>query len=105
MDGAEPTGGLQEVAGLTLDEETLRYAVETLLATAAASIAVYLWFLDISALQRVFGAMLASELVIFATAVYVYYKPTMLGPNTKWVVMGCATAATFLLIAVQLGGQ
>ena len=105
MDDAEHDGGLQEVAGLNLDEETLRYAVETLLATAAASIAVYLWFLDITLLQRVFGALLASELVIFATAVYVYYKPTMLGPNNKWVVMGCTTAAVFLLIAVQLGGQ
>lgn len=90
---------------MNLDEETLRYAVETLLATTAASIAVYLWFIDISSLQRVFGAMLASELVIFATAVYVYYKPTMLGPNTKWIVMGCATAGVFLLLGVQLGGQ
>ena len=105
MDDAEPGGGLQGVAGSNLDEETLRYAVETLLATTAASIAVYLWFIDISSLQRVFGAMLASELVIFATAVYVYYKPTMLGPNTKWIVMGCATAGVFLLLGVQLGGQ
>jgi hypothetical protein len=90
---------------LSLDEHTLRYAVETLLASAAATIGVYLWFLDISSLQRVFGALLASELVIFATAIYVFYKPTMTGPNTKWLVMGCATAAVFLLIAVGLGSQ
>jgi hypothetical protein len=90
---------------LSLDEQTLRYAVETLLASAAATIAVYLWFLDISTLQRVFGALLASELVIFATAIYVYSKPTMAGPNAKWLVMGCATAAVFLLISVQLGSR
>ena len=88
---------------MSLDEDTLRYGVELLLATAAAMIAVYLWFLDLTTLQRVFGALLASELMIFATLIYVYYKPTMTGPNSKWLLMGCATAAVFLLIAVQLG--
>jgi RsiW-degrading membrane proteinase PrsW (M82 family) len=90
---------------MSLDEDTLRYGVEILLATAAAMIAVYLWFVDISTLQRVFGALLGSELMIFATLIYVYYKPTMTGPNSKWLLMGCTTAAVFLLIAVQLGSH
>lgn len=43
--------------------------------------------------------------MIFATAVYVYSKPSVAGPHAKWVVMGCAAAAVFLLISVQLGSQ
>ncbi len=89
---------------MSLDERSLKFGVITLLASAAATIAVYLWFLDITTLQRVFGALLASELMIFATVIYVYSKPTITGPYTKWLVMGCITAGAFLLVAVQLGG-
>ena len=88
---------------MKLDEEMLRYTVVTLLAIAAASIAVYLWVIDLVALQRVFGAMLGSELVIFSMALYVYYRPSFAGTSNRWLLLGCVVAAFFLLIAVQLG--
>jgi len=88
-----------------LDNDIVRYLVATLLATAAASIVVYLWILDLVSLQRVFGAMLGSELVIFAMVVYIYYKPTLTTANSNWLLLGCAVAASFLLIAVQLGSR
>lgn len=83
----------------------MRYVVATLLATAAASILIYLWILDLVALQRVFGAMLGSELVIFAMLVYVYYKPSLTLPTINWLLLGCSIAASFLLIAVQLSSH
>jgi hypothetical protein len=85
------------------DEAIVRYSVITLLATAAASIAAYLWILDLVTLQRVFGAMLGSELVIFAMIVYIYYKPIITTESSNWLFVGCLVAASFLLIAVQLG--
>ncbi len=85
------------------DDDIVRYSVATLLATAAASILVYLWILDLISFQRVFGAMLGSELVIFAMIVYIYYKPILTVANSNWLLIGCVIAATFLLVAVQLG--
>jgi hypothetical protein len=88
---------------LKLEEETLRFTVVTLLAAAAASIAVYLWVIDLASLQRTFGAMLGSELVIFSMALYVYYRPSLASSGNRWLLVGCVVAAAFLLIAVQLG--
>ncbi len=85
------------------DYDIVRYSIATLLATAAGSIVVYLWILDLVSLQRVFGALLGSELVIFAMVVYIYYKPTLTVASNNWLLLGCLVAASFLLIAVQLG--
>jgi hypothetical protein len=90
---------------MMLDDEIIRYAVATLLSTAAATIAVYLWFIDLFSLQRVFGALLGAELVIFSMVIYVYYKPTLQGSNTKLLLGGFLLAAAFLLVAVQLGSR
>ena len=87
------------------DKDILRYSVAILLATAAASIVVYLWILDLVSLQRVFGALLGSELVIFAMIVYIYYKPTLTTESNNWLLLGCLVAASFLLVAVQLGSR
>lgn len=88
---------------MKLNEEMLRYTVVMLLAAAAASISVYLWVVDLISLQRVFGAMLGSELVIFSMALYVYYRPSIASSSNRWLLAGCVVAAVFLLIAVQLG--
>jgi hypothetical protein len=90
---------------LKLDDEMIRYTVETLLAASAATITVYLWFLDLVANQRTFGAMVGSELVIFAMMIYIYHKPSLTGRAKSWLLFGCATAALFLLLAMQLGSQ
>jgi peptidoglycan/LPS O-acetylase OafA/YrhL len=87
------------------DKDIIRYSVATLLSTAAASILVYLWIVDLVSLQRVFGALLGSELIIFAMVVYIYYKPTLTTASNNWLLLGCVIAATFLLVAVQLGSR
>ncbi len=81
----------------------IRQALATLLASAAASIAFYLWIVDPVALQREFGAMLGAELVIFSMIVYVFYKHPLTKSNINWLLLGCVTATLFLVIAVFLG--
>jgi len=90
---------------LKIDQEMIRYAVETLLAASAATITVYLWFLDLVANQRTFGAMIGSELIIFAMMIYIYRKPSLRGTTNSWLLVGCVTTALFLILAMQLGGQ
>jgi len=84
------------------DDGMMRSTVETLLATAAVTLTVYLWFIDQLSNQRAFGAMLGAGLIIFAMMIYAYYKPTLTGSGSSWLLAGCLTAAVFLLIAVQL---
>jgi hypothetical protein len=88
---------------MKLDQELLRYAIGTLFATAGATITVYLWYMDLFALQRVFGALLSAGLVVFSMALYVFSKPTLTGRTNTWLLLGCLGTATLLLIAVQLG--
>ncbi|HYB76356.1 MAG TPA: hypothetical protein VEC08_05305 [Nitrososphaerales archaeon] len=90
---------------MKVDDEMIRYTVETLLGTAAATLTVYLWFFNLVANQRAFGAMLGSGLVIFAMMIYAYYKPSLTGSGNSWLLAGCVTAAVFLLLAVQLTAQ
>jgi hypothetical protein len=87
---------------LRVDDEMVRYTVETLLGVAAATLSVYLWIFDIVANQRAFGAMLGSGLVIFAMMIYAYSKPSLTGRSNSWLLAGCLTAAVFLMLAVQL---
>jgi hypothetical protein len=88
---------------MRLDEELLRYTIGTLLAAAGSTIMVYLWYIDLVALQRVFGALLASGLVIFAMALYVFSKQTLAGRTNTWLLLGSLGAGALLLMAVQLG--
>jgi hypothetical protein len=88
---------------MKLDQELSRYAIGTLFATAGATIMVYLWYMDLFALQRVFGALLSGGLVVFSMALYVFSKPTLTGRTNTWLLIGCLGAAILLLIAVQLG--
>jgi hypothetical protein len=88
---------------MRLDEELLRYTIGTLLAAAGSTIMVYLWYIDLVALQRVFGALLAAGLVIFAMALYVFSKQRLTGRTNTWLLVGCLGGASLLLMAVQLG--
>jgi hypothetical protein len=86
---------------LRIDDEMIKYTVETLLGASAATITVYLWLLDLVANQRTFGALVGSELVIFAMMMYLYRKPSLTGATSSWLLVGCVTAALFLLLAMQ----
>jgi hypothetical protein len=88
---------------MKLNEQMVRDAVGTLFATAGASIMVYLWYIDLIISQRVFGALLAAGLMIFAMSIYVFSKETLTGRNNTWLLLGCLGTAIFLIMAVQLG--
>ena len=83
----------------------MRFTVATLLATSATAIAVYLWSIDLVNGQRIFGAMLGSELVIFSMLIYVYSKPSIGGKQGLWLLVGCLVASIFLLISIQVGAS
>ncbi len=87
---------------MKIGETTIRYTVETLLAAGAATVMVFLWFLDQVANQRAIGSLIGAELIIFAMMIQVYRAPSITGANNNWLLLGCATAASFLLLAVQL---
>ncbi|HXW95137.1 MAG TPA: hypothetical protein VEJ19_05475 [Nitrososphaerales archaeon] len=87
---------------MRIDEAVIRYAVETIFAAGAVTLMVYLWFIDQVANQRAFGAIVGSELVIFAMMIQMYRSPSVSGRNNTWLLLGCAVAAFFLLLAVQL---
>ena len=88
---------------MRLDERMVRYSVVTLFAAAGATIMVYLWYIDLIISQRVFGALLAAELVIFAMSIYTYWKQSLTGRAGSWLLIGCLGTAVFLLLAIQLG--
>jgi len=63
---------------------------------------VFLWFLDQVANQRAIGSIIGAELMIFAMMIQVYRKPSITGTTNTWLLLGCAAAASFVLIAAQL---
>jgi hypothetical protein len=87
---------------LRVDDDMVRYTVETLFATAAVTLTAYAWFIDPVANQRAFGAIIASAFVLFSMMIYAYYKPSLTGTANTWLLAGCLTGAVFLLLAVQL---
>jgi len=87
---------------LKVDDNMVRYAVETLLAAAALTLTVYAWFIDPVANQRALGALIGSALVIFSMMVYTYNVPSLTGRSNSWLLVGCVAGAVFLMIAVQV---
>ncbi len=88
---------------MKLDGGSLRSTIAALLASTAAAIGVYLWNINLVRGQRVFGAMLGSELVIFSMLIYVYLNPSIGGKQSTWLLLGCLLASAFLLISIQVG--
>jgi hypothetical protein len=85
-----------------VDDQMMKYTVETLLAAAALTLAAYTWVIDPVVNQRAFGALVGAAFVIFSMMVYAYYKPSLIGRSNTWLLLGCLTGAVLLLIAVQL---
>jgi len=73
-----------------------------LFGAAAVTLMLFLWFIDPLTNQRAFGAVIASEFLIFAMMIQVYRKPSITGSSNSWLLLGCSAAALFLLLAVQL---
>jgi hypothetical protein len=90
---------------MTVSQERLQDIVSGLLVVVLLSIGVFLWFMDQFAMQRVFGALMASELMGFAVLVYVASKPRLSDANAGWLLLGLAGFASFVFYALVLGAQ
>ena len=85
---------------MRLDQAGTRSLVSATLVVFLAVIAVYLWFIDILAMQKQFGAFLAAELAAFAMLLYLYAKPTRGEFRKQWFLAGCLFMAFCLVLAV-----
>jgi hypothetical protein len=91
---------------LRLNEEGVRVLISATLVVFLATIAVYLWFIDLLSSQREFGAFLTAELVAFAILVYVSTKTDYDSVKRSWVLIGCIALALLLTLPFLLtGGQ
>lgn len=90
---------------MKLDQEALKYPVGWVLVILLVTIAAYLWLIDLFSMQRVFGVLLASELVAFAMLAYVYSKPSFSTVNKTWLLTGSIALAAFLFLALIITTQ
>lgn len=90
---------------MKLNQEDVRYRVGWVLVILLAIIAAYLWFIDLFSLQRLFGVLLASELVAFAMLAHVYSKPSFSKVSKAWLLMGSIAVAGFLFLALAVATQ
>ena len=81
---------------MRLHEEGVRVLISATLVVFLAVIAAYLWFIDLLSSQREFGALVAAELVAFATLVYVATRPNYDSVKKSWVLIGCIALALLL---------
>jgi hypothetical protein len=85
-----------------LDQEVVKYPVGWVLVILLVTIAAYLWLMELFSMQRVFGVLLASELVAFAMLAYIHSKPSFIKVNKAGLLLGSMALAVFLLLALTL---
>jgi hypothetical protein len=88
-----------------LNQEVVKYPVGWVLVILLATIAMYLWLIDLFSLQRVFGVLLASELVVFAMLAYVYSKTSFSKVSKTWLLLGSIAVVGFLFLALIIATQ
>ena len=87
---------------MKLDQEAVKYPVAWVLVSFLVMIAAYLWLIDLFSMQRVFGVLLASELVAFAMLVYVHSKQSFSKVSKLWLLLGSMVVAGFLFLALTV---
>lgn len=87
---------------MKLNQEGVKYPVAWTLAVLLVMIAAYLWFIDLFSMQRLFGVLLASELVAFAMLAYVYSKQSFSKVSKMWLLLGSIAVASFLFLALTV---
>jgi len=90
---------------MKFDDETTREVQAVILVLVLSTVAVTAWFIDPMTGQRVFSMMMAVELVAFAMFTYLVYKPNLAEVSRTWFLIGSASIALFLFIALALAGQ
>ena len=90
---------------MKLDQEVVKYPVGWVLVILLVTIAVYLWLIDLFSMQRMFGVLLASELVAFSMLAYVYSKPSFSKVSKRWLLIGSIAVVAFLFLALTIATQ
>jgi hypothetical protein len=90
---------------MSLYQQDVKYRIAFVLTILLIVMAAYLWFIDLLSMQRVFGMLLASELVTFAMLAYVYSKPTFSKTSKGWLLLGSIAVAAFLFLALAIAAQ
>jgi len=85
---------------MRLDQTGTRSLISAALVLFLAVIGVYLWFIDILAMQKQFGAFLAAELTAFAMLLYLYANPNRSEFRKQWFLAGCLFMTFCLVLAV-----
>ena len=85
---------------MRLDQTGTRSLISVALVAFLAVMGVYLWFIDILAMQKEFGAFLAAELAAFAMLLYLYANPNHREFRKQWFLAGCLFMAFCLVLAV-----
>jgi hypothetical protein len=88
-----------------LDQEVAKYPLGWVLVILLVTIGTYLWLIDLFSMQRVFGMLLASELVVFAMLAYIYSKSSFSKVSKTWLIVGSVSVAVFLFLALTIGAQ
>jgi hypothetical protein len=86
----------------TTTGEVVKLAVSSSLLVLMAAIGVYLWVIDQSALQRVYAALLASELTAFGMLIYAHSKQQLSDSSVNWMLLGLAALAFLLFYSLIL---
>ena len=85
---------------MRLDQAGTRSLASVALVAFLVVIAICLWFIDILAMQKQFGAFLAAELTAFAMLLYLYAKPAHGEFRKQWFLAGCLFMAFCLALAI-----
>lgn len=87
---------------MKLDVEGIRGLISGSLLVFLTVVAVYLWFIDLLAEQRIFSLLLSAELVAFAMLVYVSAKPSYNDVSKAWFFLGCLALVGLLLLTITV---
>lgn len=87
---------------MKIDQEVVKYPMGWVLVILLVTIAAYLWIVDMFAMQRVFGVLLASELLVFAMLAYLYSRSSFSKVSKPWLLIGSIGVAAFLFLALTI---
>ena len=82
--------------------EKTRRLIASLILLFLTVIAVFVWFLDLVAGQRVFGILLSAELLALSMLIYVYKEPSESEINKPLLLLGELLLGILLILAIAV---
>jgi hypothetical protein len=87
---------------MKLDSESVRALMSWSIVAFLVTVTPYLWFINLLTRQRTFSLLLSAELMAFSVLIYVATKPSHSNLRRSWILVGCATLAVLLLLAIAV---